>query len=84
MNGQNLLGTVDEIAARVGGQVVGDGNRPIFGVAAIEEATDGDLTFLANQKYRSFLETTNAAAVLVDRDTVSEGKNLIQVDQPYW
>ena len=78
-----MLGTVDEIAAHVGGQVVGDGNSPIYGVASIEDAREGDLTFLANEKYRPFLDSTGATAVLVDRDTSSPGRTLIQVDQPY-
>ena len=34
-------------------------------VAGIEQAGPGDLTFIANPKYQSFLHTTRASAVLV-------------------
>ncbi len=38
----------------------------ITGVGTIEEAGPGDLAFLANARYVPFLETSKAAAVLVD------------------
>ena len=40
----------------------------ITGVAGIEEAEPGHLTFLTNRKYRPALETTRASAVLIARD----------------
>jgi len=53
-----------EIAERLGCQLEGDGNVEITGVAGIEHARAGRLTFLANPKYRRALATTRAAAIL--------------------
>jgi len=43
----------------------GDPEIEIKDVAGIEDAGPGDLTFLANRKYRSTLATTRASAILV-------------------
>jgi UDP-3-O-[3-hydroxymyristoyl] glucosamine N-acyltransferase len=59
-----------EIAAKLGCAVEGDANLEITGVAAIEEAKPGELTFLADRKYRPALQTTRASAVIVGRETV--------------
>lgn len=72
-----------EIASFVGGTVSGDGEAKIKAVRGIDEAAEGDLTFVANRKYRKKLVSTGATAVLVPRDTVCPGKNLILVDDPY-
>ncbi len=75
--------TVQEIAARLGGVVHGDADALIAGVRGIQEAEDGDLTFLANRRYRSRLKTTRATAVLVAPGTEEPGRTLIVVADPY-
>jgi len=50
----------------VGGKVVGCGSDRITGVSGIREAKKGQLTFLAQRKYLSFLNKTKATAILVD------------------
>lgn len=74
--------TLGEIAALVGGTVVGDRSIPIRGLNGIREAVSGDLTFLSDSKYFSHLETTQASAILVTRDTPAGTKPLILVDDP--
>jgi UDP-3-O-[3-hydroxymyristoyl] glucosamine N-acyltransferase len=56
-----------EIAKKLGCELEGDAGVEITGVAGIEEAKAGELTFLVNRKYRSALRTTKASAVLVSR-----------------
>ena len=56
------------IAEMLGCELEGDARLEITGVAGIEDAGPGELTFLANRKYRSALGTTRASAVLVARD----------------
>jgi UDP-3-O-[3-hydroxymyristoyl] glucosamine N-acyltransferase len=75
--------TLAELAAALGGTVVGDGSVVIRGVAGIREAQSGDLTFLANSRYESYLVETRAAAVLCDRQPRVAPVALLQVDQPY-
>ncbi|NPU85474.1 MAG: UDP-3-O-(3-hydroxymyristoyl)glucosamine N-acyltransferase [Syntrophaceae bacterium] len=75
--------TVHEIAAHVGGVVHGDANALIERVRGIDEAGEGDLTFVANRKYRSRLKTTGATAVLIAPGTEEPGRTLIVVADPY-
>jgi UDP-3-O-[3-hydroxymyristoyl] glucosamine N-acyltransferase len=75
--------TLNEIAAFLGGDISGDGSIVIERIRGIEEAGEGDLTFLANPKYRKKLETTAASAILVAPMTVCPGKNLLIVADPY-
>ncbi len=54
-----------EIAARLGCQLAGDGEIDITGVAGMEHAGPGQLTFLANPKYAHKVKHTRASAILV-------------------
>lgn len=54
-----------EIAERIGCELRGDGGIDIHAVAPIDEADPGTLTFVANPKYRSYLATTQASAVIL-------------------
>ncbi len=74
------------LAALTGGKVEGDENVLIKGFAKIEDAKEGDITFIANPKYSHFIHTTKASAVLVGNDFDPEGSvtpTLIRVDDPY-
>src|SRR6204780_3295592 len=57
-----------EIAKQLGCEVDGDASLEISGVAGIEEAEPGELTFLVNRKYRPALETTRASAIFVAKN----------------
>jgi UDP-3-O-[3-hydroxymyristoyl] glucosamine N-acyltransferase len=59
---------LDEIVARCGGELKGDGATVVTGLATLEAATPAQLSFLANPKYRSQLATTRAGAVIVAPD----------------
>jgi UDP-3-O-[3-hydroxymyristoyl] glucosamine N-acyltransferase len=77
--------TLKDIARLVSGDIAGDETAVIKGVAGIEDAHEGDITFLANPKYMPFLSRTHATAVLIGRDMPVEGKEhpaLIRVDNP--
>ncbi len=76
---------LDEVAAAVGGVVVGGGPRVrLSGFATLEEAGPSELSFFASPKYRSQFERTRAGAVLVTPEVRSGpgGVALIQVDNP--
>jgi UDP-3-O-[3-hydroxymyristoyl] glucosamine N-acyltransferase len=75
--------TLSEIAAFLGGDISGDGGTVIERIRGIEEAGKGDMTFLANPKYRKKLDTTGASAILVATGTLCAGKNLLIVKDPY-
>lgn len=74
---------LSEIAKLIRGKVEGNGDTMIKGASGIKEAKVGDLTFLANPKYVSLLETTKASAVVVEKSLkVSTEKPLIKVENP--
>jgi UDP-3-O-[3-hydroxymyristoyl] glucosamine N-acyltransferase len=54
-----------DIAGLLGCQLVGDGELEITGVAGMEQAGSGHLTFLANPKYAPKVKHTRASAILV-------------------
>jgi UDP-3-O-[3-hydroxymyristoyl] glucosamine N-acyltransferase len=60
-----------ELAEYVGGTVVGEDEVEISGVAAIEVAQTGEITFIANPKYLPKLGETNASAVIVSKEIPS-------------
>jgi UDP-3-O-[3-hydroxymyristoyl] glucosamine N-acyltransferase len=62
-----------ELAERLQCRLEGDGDVDIQRVAGIERAQSGDLTFIANAKYRSQLQTTRASAVIVDAALAVDG-----------
>ena len=57
--------TLDEIVARFGGDLRGNGQQAITGLATLDAATPQQLSFLANPKYRSQLTSTRAGAVIL-------------------
>ena len=58
--------TLADLAARLSGELTGDPELLISGTAEIDKANEGEITFLANPKYKPYLEKTNATAVIVD------------------
>jgi UDP-3-O-[3-hydroxymyristoyl] glucosamine N-acyltransferase len=74
---------VAELAALVGGKVIGDASRIIEGLGKIESAGPKEVTFLANPRYAQYLSQSKAGAVLVAPGTSAEGPTLIEVENPY-
>jgi UDP-3-O-[3-hydroxymyristoyl] glucosamine N-acyltransferase len=74
---------LSEIAKFLDGELVGDAEVEITGLAKIQSATEGELTFLSNPKYGKYLESTNASAVLVSKAQQSPDLNHIKVEDPY-
>ncbi|MBV8529709.1 MAG: UDP-3-O-(3-hydroxymyristoyl)glucosamine N-acyltransferase [Candidatus Eremiobacteraeota bacterium] len=60
------LGTLQELADRVGGRVIGDGSVPIARISAVDDAGSDTLTFATTQAYFETAAASRAAAVLVD------------------
>jgi UDP-3-O-[3-hydroxymyristoyl] glucosamine N-acyltransferase len=75
--------TLKELSSIVGGEVSGDGSVMIGGVAGIKEASPGDITFLANPRYRKFMESTRASAVIAPPGTSGSGRPLLLSENPY-
>lgn len=85
-----MIKSLKELAAFVGGVVIGNGEINIRGVSGIREAEEGDITFIANPKYLPDLEKTKASAVIIGEkildsrsQTSDSGLNFLKVKNPY-
>src|SRR5262245_10605629 len=75
---------IKELAARLNCEFVGDQETSITSVAPIENAQPGDITFLSNRKYRRYLVTTGASAIILENaEDAPEGKAAIISPAPY-
>ena len=75
--------SLSEIAQYLGGTVSGDGELLIGGLATLDDAGEGQLTFLANPKYAPKVATTGASAILMGEGGDAHGKNAIFHKNPY-
>ena len=64
--------TLGQLAARFGLVLRGDPDVPVHAVATLRDAAPGTVTFLANPRYRRYLGSTRAAAVIVDASAAGE------------
>ena len=73
-----------DIAARFGGNVLGDADTTVNQIATLDSAQAGHITFLASGKYRAQLAATRASAVIVgETDAESTQLPRIVCDNPY-
>jgi len=76
--------TLEHLAAQVSGQVQGDSRCAIEGIASLDTAGPGDISFLSNSKYRHLLPSTRASAViLAPADAPQCPVSSIVTDDPY-
>ena len=78
--------TASQIAALINGKIEGDDNTFVSSFGKIENATNGQLTFLANPKYEEHLYTTNASIIIInDVQEIKESicATLIRVPDAY-
>lgn len=75
---------LSEVAERLGADLDGPaGEVEIHGVAGIEDAGPGQITFVANPRYASLAKTTRAAAILVAPDFSALTTPVLRVADPY-
>ncbi len=78
--------SAQQIAMMIQGQVEGDASVTVKNFGKIEEAKNGELSFLANPKYEEFLYTTSASIIIVnDKQKLKQNINatLIRVPDAY-
>lgn len=78
--------SINQIAGMLGGEVRGNGQEMVNMLAKIQEAKKGQITFLSNPKYEQYIYTTQASAVIVNKDFVARkpvSSNLILVEDAY-
>ncbi len=78
--------TASQIAAHIGGRIEGSPDAKVSSVGKIEEAGEGQLSFIANPKYEEYLYTTRATILIVNEDLQVNGAvtpTLIRVQNAY-
>jgi len=77
--------TIAKIAELIGGTIKGDEQVFITGAAAIDDAINGDISFISSEKYLSHLSTSQASAILIDSKLYSDKitKTCLLVDNVY-
>ncbi len=78
--------SAQQIAMMIQGKVEGDATVTVSQFGKIEEATAGQISFLANPKYEEFLYTTKASILIVNENLVLKSAltaTLIRVPDAY-
>ncbi len=78
--------TAEEISGFLNGEIIGDPCVTVTSISKIEDGKKGSLTFLYNPKYETFLYTTEASIVLVNKDFIPRQQietTLIKVADSY-
>ncbi|MGH9793125.1 MAG: UDP-3-O-(3-hydroxymyristoyl)glucosamine N-acyltransferase [Candidatus Acidiferrales bacterium] len=73
-----------DLANQLGCTLEGDGAIEITGVAGIEEAQPGQLTFLANPRYRAAVKDTRASAILIAPEEPQPAVAALRSANPYF
>ena len=76
--------TLSELAEYLQAEIKGNPNTVVSGLATLQEAQPGTLSFLANPAYEKYLSTTQASAVILTPERASSfsGQALV-VSDPY-
>ena len=78
--------TLDELATKLNGELIGDGQILITGVAGVESAEHGDLLFAESPRFFQAALSGRASAILVDSELASKSvgatKALVVVPLP--
>jgi UDP-3-O-[3-hydroxymyristoyl] glucosamine N-acyltransferase len=73
-----------ELATQLECELDGPADLEITGVAGMDEAEPGQITFLSNPKYKSKLGATHASAIIVSGEIDTRGKPALRCADPYY
>jgi UDP-3-O-[3-hydroxymyristoyl] glucosamine N-acyltransferase len=74
--------SLESLAHDIGGRVKGGGSVLISGLAGIEEAKEGDITFVSDEKFLPLLKETKASAAVVPHEITDISLPLLIVPNP--
>ncbi|MGA1840483.1 MAG: UDP-3-O-(3-hydroxymyristoyl)glucosamine N-acyltransferase [bacterium] len=75
--------SLQDLAGRIGGVVLGNASIKIHGIAGLQDAGEGQITFLANTRYRSLVSKTRASALIASQEEPLFKGPVLQVSDPY-
>ncbi|OZB18888.1 MAG: UDP-3-O-(3-hydroxymyristoyl)glucosamine N-acyltransferase, partial [Marinobacter sp. 34-60-7] len=75
---------LQDIADALGATLKGDPDTPITGLATLQAAESGHISFLANPSYGKYLADTRASAVILSPSMADDSPtNVLLLDNPY-
>lgn len=74
--------TVSELAAHVGGLVVGDGDVKVKGLASLDSANEGDIAYVEEEKFFAAATKTRASCVITPKSADVKVHCRIEVKNP--
>lgn len=78
-----LCYTLFQLAEKTGAELIGDPHLQIFDVADLESATFRDISFYANARYASFLQSSQAGAICISKEgPFQEGRSYLVATDP--
>ena len=72
-----------ELAERIDCRLEGNGDVDVRRVAGIQDAGEGDVTFLANPKYEKTLHATRASAIILRNEAPAAPCSMLRAKDPY-
>jgi len=75
--------TLQELAHFIGGEVIGDAGLKISGISSLDEAGEGEISFVSQSKYLTKAKETRASALIAANKIEGINKPLIITDKPY-
>lgn len=78
--------TAAQIASFINGKIIGDESASISGVSPIENAQEGQLSFVSQEKFADYIFSSEASVIIVSEKFVKEGdykSTLILVEDAY-
>lgn len=78
--------TASQIASFIDGKIIGDENALITGVSPIESGETGHLSFIAQERFSHYLDTSNCSVLIVSADILtreSYDQTIIAVKDAY-
>lgn len=74
---------LSEIASKLGCRMQGENDVEILGIAGIEEARPGELTFVSNRRYIQHIKHTKASAIILGLDLPEVPIPSLRAANPY-
>lgn len=75
--------SLKQLTELINGELYGDPNATVNNISTVENAKEGDITFIANKKYQKYIYSTKATAVIISKHVKDSNVNQIVVDNPY-
>lgn len=77
---EGKMATINDIAKLIGGKVIGDGALQIKGMAPLELAEEGDITFALSEEDIKTSAKSKASCILTHADAENHPKTLLKVE----